>query len=127
MAWKATIGDKSMLLDDLSQDDFVAACADHPDVNWLRLYISPGSNPGALYNLLCSVANKLEVASPDKPTNVREAVALLSHIEQVDDDRPKAWTEGGIPFKDQVETETITSSTSTAPEGGTPSEPDAPL
>lgn len=113
MAWKVTFGDKSILLDDLSENDFVAACAEHPDVNWLRLYVSPGSHPGALYSLLCACALRLELPSPDRPKNIKEAVALLAHLEQVEDDLPKAFDEGGIPLGDtEEETETTTSSTS---------------
>jgi hypothetical protein len=125
MAWKATIGDKSMMLDDLSENDFVAACGDH-DINWLRLYISPGAHPGALYNLLCIVARKLEVASPDKPQNVKEAVALLKHIEQVSDDLPKAGQTEESHSKGPDDRETTTPSTSTEREGGTPSKHDEP-
>lgn len=119
MAWKVTFGDKSILLDDLSENDFVAACASHPEINWLRLYISPGANPGALYDLLCACAARLEVPSPDRPKNVKESVELLGYIEQVEDDLPKAFDEGGLPLEvTEDATETTTSSTSTAPEAG---------
>lgn len=125
MAWKVTIGEKSILLDDLTENDFVEATKDYPDTTWLRLYMSPGAHPGAFYKLLCACARKLELPSPDKPTNVKESVALLKHVEQVDDDLPKGFSEGGIPLEDsEGETETTTSSTSTEPDSGPPSEPD---
>lgn len=124
MAWKVNIDGKSIMLDDLSADDFVKACKDYPDVNWLRLYTSPASNPGALYELLCLCAAKLEKPSPDRPQNVRDSVSLLSYIEQCDDDLPTAFDEGGVPLEDTDAPETTTSSTSTGPEDGPLSEPE---
>jgi hypothetical protein len=125
MAWKIKIGDKSMLLDDLSPDDLVAACVGHPEINWLRLYNSPAANPAAFYSLVCAVARKLEVPSPDRPQTAREAVEFLQHVEQVDDDLPTAFAEGGIPLEAPDAPATTTSSTSTAPAVGAPSKRDA--
>lgn len=119
MAWKITFGEKSMLLDDLTEDDFMAACAGLPETNWLRVYNSPASNPTAYYRLLGKVAQKLQVPTPDKPQTVKQTVALLDHIEQVDDDLPNEFGEGGIPLE-EVAPATHTSSTSTEPEGGIP-------
>jgi hypothetical protein len=121
MAWKIKIGEKSMLLDDMSQDDFMTAVAEYPDANWLRLYMSPGAHPGAFYNVLCIAARNMEVPSPDRPRTVKDAVDLLKHIEQVDDDLPKTWSEGAVPLEEAVDPETTTSSTSTEPEDGRPS------
>lgn len=121
MAWKVTIDDKSILLDDLSEDDFVAATKDFEDINWLKLYISPGVHPGAFYELLKQCAFKLEVPAPSKPKNIKESIALLKHVEQVDDDLPTAFSEGGLPLGDSVdEPVTTTSSTSTERDSGTP-------
>ncbi len=125
MAWKIIVGEKSMLLDDLSPDDLVAACAGHPDINWLRLYVSPAADPRAFYDLVCAVALKLELPSPDRPKTAKEAVEFLSHVEQVDDDLPTAFAEGGIPLEPQDDPATTTSSTSTAPAAGLPSRRDA--
>lgn len=125
MAWKITIGDKSMLLDDLSPDELVDACKNHPEVNWLRMYLTPGMHPGAFYDLVCTVAKHLEVPSPDRPQTVKEAAAFLSHVQQVDDDLPTAFAEGGIPLETPAEPATTTSSTSTAPAAGLPSKRDA--
>ncbi len=118
MAWKVTIDDKSIMLDDLSQDDFVKACKNHEDINWLRLYVTPGSHPDALYDLLVLIATRLEKPAPARPKNIREAVELLGYLEQVDDDLPTQFAEGGIPLEGPAETETITSSTSTEPADG---------
>lgn len=127
MAWKVTIGDRSMLLDDLSQDDFIAATLPHDGVNWLTLYVSPGSHPGALYDLLCAIAFKLEVPPPPRPTTIKDAVKLLEYVERVDDDLPNDFAEGGLPFEiPEDATETTTSSTSTEPEDGLPNKPDEP-
>lgn len=122
MAWKVTVGDESMLLDDLTENDFIEATKDLPDTTWLRLYMSPGANPAALYKLLCACALKLGVPSPDAPKNIKESVALLQHLEYVDDDLPKAFGEGGIPLEstEADAQETTTSSTSTAPASGRP-------
>lgn len=124
MAWKLTIGDKSMLMDDLAPEDLVKACGAHENVNWLRLYVSPGTHPGALYDLLALVALKLETAAPPRPKNAKEAVALLNHLTQVEDDLPKSFGEGGIPLEAPGDPATTTSSTSTEPGSGTPNEPD---
>lgn len=126
MSWKATIDGREFLLDDLSENDFVEATLPHEGVNWLTLYSAPGAHPGALYDLLCSVALKLGVAQPVKPKNVKEAVKLLDCITRVDidDDLPTNFDDGGLPLADQVDQETNTSSTSTEPEDGAPSKPD---
>jgi hypothetical protein len=125
MTWKVTIHEKSMLLDDLSENDFVAATQDHPEVSWLRLYTSPAAHPAALYDLLCSCALRMEVPQPERPKNIKESVGLLKHLELVDDDLPTAFDEGGIPLGGtEDETETTSSSTSTEPEAGPPSKPE---
>lgn len=119
MAWKVTIEDKSMLLDDLTEQDFVDATKDNPEVTWLRLYVSPGADPAAFYTLLCKCAAKLDVPAPAKPKNIKESVALLKYVEQVEDDLPKAFSEGGIPLGSTADAKgTTTSSTSTAPASG---------
>lgn len=127
MAWKITLGEKSMLLDDMSQDDFMSAVADYPDANWLRLYMSPGSHPGAYYRLLCIAARHLETASPDRPQNMRETVALLKHLEQVEDDLPKTWSDSAVPLEEADDQEMTTSSTSTEPVDGPPPKQEQPL
>lgn len=122
MAWKVTIDDKSMLLDDLTENDFIEATKDLADTTWLRLYMSPGANPAALYKLLTACAKKLDVPIPDAPKNIKQSVALLQYIEFVEDDLPKAFGEGGIPLEstEADAPETTTSSTSTAPASGPP-------
>lgn len=114
MAWKLTVADKSFLLDDLTEDDLYKIASAHEGTDWLRLYLNPAAHPGAFYDLLALVALKLEVAPPPRPNNIRETVALLEAVSQVDDDLPKAFGDGGLPL---VNTEddpaTSTSSTST--------------
>jgi hypothetical protein len=119
MSWKITVGDESMLLDDLSENEFVAIANAYPDCTWLRLYVSPGAHPGALYDLIAACALKMGVAPPARPTSIKESVQLLNHLEQVDDDLPKAFSEGGIPLPDsEDDPETTMSSTSTGPASG---------
>lgn len=124
MAWKFTIDDKSMLFDDLSMEDIDSVCTRHPESNWLTLYQSPAKQLGPFYSLLCVVARKLEVPSPDRPANMRDARALLRFVQHVDDDDlPTQFSEGGVPLETAVEQETTTSSTSTEPEDGLPKSP----
>lgn len=118
-SWKVTIADKSMLLDDLSEDDFMSVCNQHPGVNWLVLYNSPGINPAAFYSLLCLCARLMEVPSPNKPQTIKESTELLDYVEKVDDDLPTAFDDGALPLGDTADDqETPTSSTSTAPADG---------
>jgi len=125
MAWKVTLSDKSILLDDLSENDFIEATKDYPETTWLRLYMSPGSHPGAFYKLLCACALKMQVPAPPAPTNVKDSVALLSLIEHVEDDLPQSFDEAGLPLESsEDETETTISSTSTELDSGIPNEPD---
>lgn len=119
--WAITFGgDKRVLLDDLSEDDFVAAArAYQPDTNWLKLYQYPASHPGALYELISDCAVRLELAVPDRPTCMRETVALTQMLELVDDDLPRQY-EDGIPLETPDDPETTISSTSTELEDGIP-------
>jgi hypothetical protein len=130
MAWKVTLKDhegneRSMLLDDLSAEDFATVCAPYADTNWLRLYQSPASHPLAFYDLLCRCAMHLEVPSPDRPANIRQTRALLDYIEPVDDDLPNSFSESGVPLHEAGEVETTTSSTSIEPADGHLPSPDA--
>ena len=121
MSWKIKIGDKSILLDDLSENDLVEACQNHPDPNWLRLYTSPGSSPGALYDLINICALKLQIPAPERPATVKQSVRLLIDcVEQVDDDLPVEFGDEGVPLGEAADQETTTSSTSTELEDGDP-------
>lgn len=124
MAWKINFDDKSVLLDDLTEDVFVEATKQFDDTTWLRLYMSPCSHPGAYYELLKLCARRLEVDEPPRPKNIKESIALMVHVEAVDDDLPAAFDEAGLPLGtgEADETEMTTSSTSTAPEDGLPNE-----
>jgi hypothetical protein len=116
MPWQVTIDGKSMLLDELTEDEFVEAASYGEDLTWLRLYVAPASHPKAFYRLLQICAMKMKVDSPPRPTNVKQAAELIpAHIKQVDDDLPSEFDEGGLPLGEADAKVTPTSSTSTAP------------
>lgn len=123
MAWKIVIGDKSMLVDDLTEKDFVDVCAAHPSVNWLTLYYAPASHPAAFYDLLNVVAKKLEMPTPARPQTIKDSVELLAHLVKVEDDLPTTFEESGLPLVEDDQ-EMSTSPTSGSQKDGTPNEPD---
>lgn len=134
MAWKILLDEEEFAIDDLSVDELTAIVKSrdqngllkYPDLNWLALYNTPAGDPSAFYDLVCTVARKLEKPSPDRPSNIGAMASFVyKHIRVVDDDLPTAFAEGGIPLEEAGDQETITSSTSTAPVSGLQTRPGA--
>lgn len=134
MPWKINIGEESISIDKLSIDDLSSVCGSrtsdgiqkYPYLNWMQLRNSPATEPEAFYDLVCAVARRVGTVVPDRPQNVGEMIAFVNeHVGfDSDDDLPTEFGEGGIPLEEAEKQETTTSSTSTAPEAGTPTEPE---
>lgn len=95
MGWKVTLGDKSVLLDDLSPATF-QKIADAHAISWLDVYNAPAADIEAYYDLLCAVAEHCSAEPPPKPATIKDAHAMLDLLQKVEEhDRPKATTRKG--------------------------------
>lgn len=100
MGWKITLGDESVLLDDLPIVKIEKVAAKH-SVSWYELIgSSPGRYPSAFYDVIRVVAEELGVDPPAQPVSVADAKALLEFIDFVADDLPVEWVDGNPPVGD---------------------------
>ncbi len=112
MGWKITVGEQSMLLDDLPIVKVESVASRH-SLSWYELVAaSPARHPSAFYDVVRLVAEETGEPVPDRPVSVGDMKRLLECIEYAAEDLPTEWVDGNPPVGDPT-----TASSSGSPDG----------